>query len=271
MTEAEKPKGRRGGFISLVQYDPEFVRMERLNVGVILLLPGEGPRIRTGVSEARLRRAGVAAREIPYVRENVARFPRRFLRENPALDAPEALDRWGARLGNDILLTPARGILLEDADADLDRLYAERVETPTEAAKAPRSHLGTRVRSLFSRADLKAHIERDRAVRVPEIRAAVAPYAYRNGVLNLVRPIALDDRAGETAGYWRMVQRLLKDSPDPAVRDARVEILLAEPHTPAEAKALAACRETLAGSDVAVYDEAAFDAYAAHVAESLAH
>ena len=264
MEAVQNGAARKAGHIALVQYDPEFVRMERINVGVILLFPGEAPRIRTGVSETRLHAVGVPDEKIAFIRENVARFPRRFLYENPTLDSPAELDRWGARLGNDILLTPARGITVLDSNAALDRLFVERVESASAGLKA-------RLETLFSRADVNSHIQRDLSVAVPELRGVHAPYAYRNGVLNLVRPIELDARAEEAAGYWRLVGGLLRRSEDPTVRDARVEVVLAAPRTPAESRTLESLREILAGSEVAVYEEPALAEYEARVVAALAH
>jgi hypothetical protein len=115
----------------IVRYAPNLVRDEWINVGVVLFDPTSGRVVRRLVEEpgefARVRRLHPTADED-------------FLRNlGGVFDAPRNGDRangvaWLGKLeetlSNTIQLSPRRGVLTADFEAELDRLYREQVEPP---------------------------------------------------------------------------------------------------------------------------------------------
>src|SRR3990172_1293189 len=115
----------------ILRYAPNLVRDEWLNVGVVLLDPARR-RARARVIEdpaefARVRRLH------PNADESVLRALGRDFEEQFAAhaDDPQAwLTKLDETLSNVLQLSPQHGVLAEDVEAELDRLFRDHVETP---------------------------------------------------------------------------------------------------------------------------------------------
>src|ERR1700690_2125213 len=115
----------------VLRYTPNLVRDEWVNVGV-LLEAGNGRRRARGLIEA--------AAEIARVRRLHPAADEALLRALPSefdarLRAPEAevrtyLEKLDQTLSNVLQLSPQRGLLANDFDAELDRLFHDYVERP---------------------------------------------------------------------------------------------------------------------------------------------
>src|SRR5690242_17682931 len=115
----------------VVRYQPNLIRDEWVNIGVLLFIPGQGPstgRIRQRWLEepadlVRLRRLHPAADE-----ELLLRLPAEFDRQfaGREMDAQAILDKFDDTLSNAVQLAPRKGLLSRDPDAELDRLFREQ-------------------------------------------------------------------------------------------------------------------------------------------------
>ncbi len=117
----------------LVRYQPNLIRDEWVNIGVLLLDPSSG-RVRQRWLEesadfARLRRLHPAADE-----ELLLRLPAEFDRQftGAGSDGVALLDKFDLTLANAVQLSPRKGLLASDADAELERLFREQVEPMRE-------------------------------------------------------------------------------------------------------------------------------------------
>jgi len=188
----------------ILRYAPNLVRDEWVNVGV-LLEETQGPRrafrvIQESGEIARVRRLHPAADE------NLLRaLPGEF---NERLEAREEevriyLDKLEQNLSNVLQLGPQRGLLAEDFDTELARIYREYVAPPpsprlgTSTARGMLAWLRSRLEDTFLRRGLRGKLQRH--VRVDEFTqpgdSMKIDYGYRfNGTRGYIQAIAL---AGE--------------------------------------------------------------------------
>jgi Protein of unknown function (DUF3037) len=189
----------------IVRYTPNLVRDEWVNIGVVLFDPASGRVLRRLMEEpgefARVRRLH------PYADEGLLRrlpeeFEGEFAREGG--QALEQLARLSRTLSNAVQLGPQKGLLAEDLDAELDRLYHDHVEPPRYDRRSEdlstRNAIRTRANQVFRTAGLWPRLER--RVRVEEFTYAGDPlrldYAYRrNGTRGFVQALPLGRDPGQ--------------------------------------------------------------------------
>src|SRR5579864_143561 len=155
----------------VLRYTPNLVRDEWVNVGV-LLEEVNGPRrairlIEDASEIARVRRLH------PGVDEDLLHaLPSEF---DARLRAPEAevrayLEKLDQTLSNVLQLSPQRGLLASDFDAELDRLFRDYVERPPSIrggiVENTRAWILARLNDVFRRHRILGKLER--SVRVEE-------------------------------------------------------------------------------------------------------
>jgi hypothetical protein len=179
----------------ILRYTSSLIRDEWVNVGV-LLEDTEGSRRAVRLVEETSEIARVRRRH-PDVDENLLRaLPAEF---DARLRAPEAdirlyLDKLDDRLSNVLQLSPQRGLLADDFDTELERLYREHVAPPPGAIlENTRASIRARLNDAFlrHRVPKMAH-----GVRVEEFTQPGDPfrldYAYRsNGARGYIHALAL--------------------------------------------------------------------------------
>ena len=150
----------------LVRYTPNLLRDEHTNIGVILHDPAAG-RLELRLIEsdgefARLRRVHPSA-DLELVRGLEAQFHTQL--DAHEGDAASWLAKLDQALSGVVQLSPQRGVLAQDFDAELDRLYRDQVEPirGTAPADAIHSRVGIRARAndIFRRAGVIQRMERN--------------------------------------------------------------------------------------------------------------
>ena len=234
----------------VVRYQPNLIRDEWVNIGVLLLDPSTG-RVRQRWLEepadlARLRRLHPAADE-----ELLLRLPAEFERQfaGREMEAAAILEKFDETLSNAVQLAPSKGLLSRDPDAELDRLFREQVEPLREARRGvveirTRSDVRARAADFFRTEKILRLMQR--GVRVEEFTAPGDPmridFSYRrNGTRGFVHSVALGRDPGQakllayTAGAirerFRNSEFLAVTEREPAsgnVRDRFVSGILAE-------------------------------------------
>jgi Protein of unknown function (DUF3037) len=194
----------------VVRYHPNPIRDEWINIGVLLLIPGDGAsagRVRQRWLDepadlVRLRRLH------PSVDEDVLlRLPAAFERQfgGREMDAEAILERFDGTLSNAVQLAPRKGLLSQDPDAELDRLFREQVEPIREMRRGhaeirTRGDVRYKVTEVFQSAKILRFMKR--SVRVEEYTAPGDPmridFAYRrNGTRGFVHSFALGRDPGQ--------------------------------------------------------------------------
>jgi hypothetical protein len=242
----------------VVRYQPNLLRDEWVNIGVLLLIPGHGPgpghstgRVRQRWLEepadlARLRRLHPAADE-ELLLGLPAEFDRQFAGRE--MEAEALLEKFDDTLSNAVQLAPRKGLLARDPDAEIDRLFREQVEPLREARRGvveirTRNDVRARAADFFRTEKILRLMQR--GVRVEEFTAPGDPmridFSYRrNGTRGFLHSVALGRDPGQakllayTAGAIRArVARsefLAVTEREPArgnVRDQFVSGILAE-------------------------------------------
>jgi hypothetical protein len=209
----------------VVRYQPNLIRDEWVNIGVLLFLPAEGPA-RGGRVPAdggaswsaaghvrqrwldepadllRLRRLHPAADE-----ELLLRLPAEFERQfaGREMEAGAILEKFDDTLSNAVQLAPRKGLLSRDPDAELDRLFREQVEPLREARRGvveirTRGDVRARAADYFRSEKILRLMQR--GVRVEEFTAPGDPmridFSYRrNGTRGFVHSLALGRDPGQ--------------------------------------------------------------------------
>lgn len=196
----------------VVRYQPNLVRDEWVNIGVLLLVPSSGPGSASGrvlqrwldepADLARLRRVHPAADE-----ELLLRLPAEFERQfaGREMDAQSILQKFDDTLSNAVQLAPRKGLLSRDPLADVERLYREQVEPVREPRRAvteirTRGDVRARAADYFRNEKILRFMQR--GVRVEEYTAPGDPmridFAYRrNGTRGFVHSLALARDPGQ--------------------------------------------------------------------------
>src|SRR6202049_1077715 len=194
----------------VVRYQPNLIRDEWVNIGVLLFVPGEGPaagRVRQRWLEepadlVRLRRLHPAADEDLLLRLP-AEFDRQFAGRE--MEAAAILEKFDETLANAVQLAPRRGLPAPDPDAEIDRLFREQVEPLREARRGlveirTRSDVRARAADYFRSEKILRLMQR--GVRVEEFTAPGDPmridFSYRrNGTRGFVHSVALGRDPGQ--------------------------------------------------------------------------
>lgn len=144
----------------VLRYTPNLVRDEWVNIGVLVFDPTTGARRIRLIEEpsefARVRRLHPEADEA-LLRALRDEFERQFTLQNGGFQ--EYLMKLNDTLSNALQLAPQKGVLTEDLDMELERLYTDHVAPPRAQAEA-RERLSSRgaVRTWCNQVLRQAHI-----------------------------------------------------------------------------------------------------------------
>jgi Protein of unknown function (DUF3037) len=202
-----EPKTLRPLAFHIVRYTPNLVRDEWVNIGVLLFDPAGGRVLARLIGEpgefARVRRLHPAVDEA-LLRRLPEEIEAQLTAGENGGGALDGLARLERTLSNAVQLAPQRGLLAEDIDAELDRLYQDHVEPPRYGRGiedvSTRNAIRTRANQLFRSAGIWPRLERH--VRVEEFTFAGDPlridYAYRrNGTRGFVQALPLGRDPGQ--------------------------------------------------------------------------
>src|ERR1700737_589048 len=186
----------------VVRYQPNLIRDEWINIGVLLFDPSSG-RVRQRWLEepadlARLRRLHPAADE-ELLLGLPAEFDRQFAGRE--MEAAAILEKFDETLSNAVQLSPRKGLLARDRE----RMFGEQVEPVRESRRgAPeirtRSDLRAQAADYFRSEKILRLM--DRGVRVAEFTYPGDPmridFSYRrNGTRGFVHSVALGRDPGQ--------------------------------------------------------------------------
>lgn len=182
------------GFYSLVQYCPNRFRAEAVNVGLVLLRQEpHAVRVRMTTRYDRLRKLFEVTRpQLKDLKLTLCGLKSRIENSTGEFRTSEELAAFAASRANDLRLTEPRLAKLADIEQDFDRLFSELVDDSSTRALAEASSaevLPARLNEVFGRLFAAHKIWTPGKIIVPVYSLSLdIPYAYRNGVTNLVKP-----------------------------------------------------------------------------------
>jgi hypothetical protein len=189
-----KPKR---AYYSLIQFCPDASRLEAVNVGVVLLCP-EADFIGARTSAGNRRAEKLVGRgELDRHALNAAKqaIEQRLETDRASLKSHEDLMAFVNTRGNNLKLTQPRPVKVFDPAADLDDLFSELVGGRSRTQRA--EPVAPQLEDAFQRLHNEGRAQLNLRVDVPLLgRSLRVPYAYQNGVLNLVRPYRFPKKEG---------------------------------------------------------------------------
>jgi len=227
------------GYYSIMQYCPDASRGEAANVGVVLFCP-ERNFLAAKVAEGNDRIARFFGRSsFDAVRVNHAKqaIANRLHSERERFRTLEDWMQFVETRANDIVLTAPRPMKVLNPTVDLEELFTGLVGGRQTRPLQERSQLGAHLKTLFNRDDLKAKILRNEKVSIPITGTLLkAPYAFKNGVLNLVRPLPMTGSVLTEAHKLAIDGDLLNKHSKEMGRPAKLLVAIATPETPERVK-----------------------------------
>lgn len=209
------------GFYSVVQYCPDRFRAEAVNVGLVLLcIDPHCVRVKMTSNHDRVRRLfAIGKPDLKNLKVSTQGLRSRIENSADELRTSEDLAAFAASRANDLRLTEPRLAKLDNVDDDLERLFAQLVtqhSTVALAEAAPAEALPPKLGEVFYRLQQAQKIWHPGTITVPVYnRKLEIPYAYKNGVVNLVKPhvFAADKRAETQAATLTVNGQLIEKHP----------------------------------------------------------
>jgi hypothetical protein len=190
------------GQYSLIQFCPDAARLELANIGVALFC-AEQKFFGVKLSNEHRRITQMFGRgdlDLARLRTGKEALEERLLDSKRPIRNIEDLNRLASLQVNQIRMTtfmPCRVTL--SPNEDLSRLFDELVGT-THGLPSKDKKLFPTLESLFTRLESEGRAELNYSTKLPVFgQEFKVPFAYRNGVLNLVKPKSFSQKAPQHA------------------------------------------------------------------------
>jgi len=190
----------RGLAYHLLRYVPNLVRDEWVNIGVLVFNPRTGERrlrlIEEQVEYTRVRRLHPSADEA--VLRNLRDDLEDCLDTEAAIPLQKILKKCDETLSAAVQIAPQKGVLADDLDAELERLYTDHVAVPRAQYRVGQSGTRATIRGYCAQVFRQARIwdRVEKSVRVAEFTFPGDPsrldYSYyRNGTRGFVHTLSV--------------------------------------------------------------------------------
>lgn len=190
------------GYFSLIQFCPDAARLEAVNLGIVLFCPSLGfLSSRTSRSTRRAEKLvgrGELAREALKLARTA--IEQRLQSDRESFKEIGDLQRFVETRGNALRLTDPRPVKVREPEMELEQLFHELVGGTSASQRVSVAKEFPGLHSLFTRLHEEGRAELDYSVTLPVVEKEFrVPFAYRNGVLNLVKPTHFSQNAPEQA------------------------------------------------------------------------
>ena len=178
------------GYYSLVQFCPDFSRMEAANVGVVLFCP------ELSFIEARTSRGNDRPRKFfggYNIDPKFLDWAKKGLEERIRVEADSFktirdLEHFVNTRGNELVLTSPRPVKVFDPPKDMEKLFEELVGGRKRETVKKRNEI-QELELTFQKLHKEGRAKLRWDIKVPKVnRNMRVPYAYKNGIWNLVKP-----------------------------------------------------------------------------------
>ena len=190
------------GHYSLIQFCPDAARLEVANIGVALFCAEqEFFGVKLSSEHRRITQMfGRGDRDLARLRTSKEALEERLLDSKRAIRNIEDLDKLASLQVNQIRMTTFMPCRVTTApNEDLSRLFDELVGT-TPSPPSKDKKLFPTLELLFTRLESEGRAELNYSTKLPVFgQEFKVPFAYRNGVLNLVKPKSFSQKAPQHA------------------------------------------------------------------------
>lgn len=221
------PAGERAFAYRILRYTPNLVRDEWVNIGVLLFAPETGERRLRLIEEQdelnRIRRLHPQADEslLLRLRDDLEdRFQSVNGKSGKGNDWQALLAKWDDTLSNALQLSPQKGTLAQDLDAELERLYGDHVALQLApgrvGAPGSRAQMRSYCQQVFRHAGLWERL--GKRAPVSDFTFPGDPlridYSYRrNGTRGFVHTLPVRRAPGETKNLAYTAARISSKAP----------------------------------------------------------
>jgi hypothetical protein len=188
----------------VLRYVPNLVRDEWVNIGVLVFNPRTGERrlrlIEDQGEYSRIRRLHPSADEavLRCLRDELEDCLDSWADNSPAIPLETILSKCDATFSTGLQLAPERGVMANDLDAELERLYTDHVAVPRVSSRIGQPGSRATIRAYCAQVFRQARIwdRIEKSVRVAEFTFPGDParldYAYRrNGTRGFVHTLSV--------------------------------------------------------------------------------
>jgi hypothetical protein len=190
------------GHYSLIQFCPDAARLEVANIGVALFCAEqEFFGVKLSSEHRRITQMfGRGDRDLVRLRSSKDALEERLVDSKRSIRNIEDLDKLASLQVNQIRMTRFMPCRVTPApNEDLLRLFNELVGTPPSPPSQDKKLFPT-LESLFTRLESEGRAELNYSTKLPVFgQEFKVPFAYRNGVLNLVKPKSFGQKAPQHA------------------------------------------------------------------------
>ena len=188
----------------ILRYVPDLIRDEWVNIGVLVFNPETGERRLRLIEDQdeynRVRRLHPWADEalLRALRDNLENRLESGIHSGAEIPWQNVLDKWQETLSNALQIAPQKGVLADDLDTELDRLYVDHVAVPRRSTRPGLPGGRAAIRSYCAQVFRQARIwdRMKKSVRVAEFTFPGDPsrvdYSYqRNGTRGFVHTLSV--------------------------------------------------------------------------------
>jgi Protein of unknown function (DUF3037) len=201
------PASEQGLAYHILRYVPNLVRDEWVNIGVLVFNPRTGERglrlIEDQVEYTRVRRLHPSADEalLRALRDDLEDRLDPEAGYDTAIDLEKILRKCDETLSTALQIAPQKGVLADDLDAELERLYTDHVAVPRIHSRVGQPGNRATIRAYCAQVFRQARIWNriDKSVRVAEFTFPGDPSRldygyYRNGTRGFMHTLPLRAR-----------------------------------------------------------------------------
>ncbi len=188
----------------ILRYVPDLIRDEWVNIGVLVFNPETGERRLRLIEDQdeynRVRRLHPWADEalLRALRDDLENRLESGIYSGSEIPWQSLLGKWEETLSNALQIAPQKGVLADDLDAELDRLYVDHVAVPRRSIRAGLPGGRAAIRAYCAQVFRQARIwdRMKKSVRVAEFTFPGDPsrmdYSYqRNGTRGFVHTLSV--------------------------------------------------------------------------------
>lgn len=185
------------GYYSIIQYCPDRSRLEAVNIGVALYCPQiRFLRARFGRRRTQITRL-FGKQDWEFVALQQSAIEARLTLAGSSFERLEDFEDYIARRANSLVLSNPRPMkVLGDPERELKHLLKRLVGSQSTAVSEPVSVMTKELGGLFQEAGVVSRLERNVTIKPPALPKPIrAPFAYRNGRLNLIELIEFEQQS----------------------------------------------------------------------------
>lgn len=208
------------GFYSVIQFCPDRFRLEAINVGLVLMC-AEPFRFDVRLSKDLKRAVRFFGVKSTDLKRAMLGLESRIDSLKESLRSVDEFAAFAATRANDLRLTEPRLTKIRDFNEDFQRLFVDLVDTQPKGQvtkDATAEVLPPSLSDALASLQRQDKVWRPGEILVPVYRRKIdVPYAYRNGVVNLIKPHVFpethraESQAAELAINGDLIQRYSDD------------------------------------------------------------